>query len=98
MGRQNIKASVERSSARPVLLRRSPLITGEAFYVGVREKLAAVEAADGKTQTLLEDKDYEFVPLAVEGDLLIARYAHARFAAFRVVGGRQDLRRTTMEN
>ncbi len=55
-----------------------PLATEEAFYLGVQGKLVVFEAVTGKLQTLLEDKDYEFVALAVEGDTLIVRAIRTR--------------------
>ncbi|MBN1887524.1 MAG: PQQ-like beta-propeller repeat protein [Thermoflexales bacterium] len=55
-----------------------PLITKEALYAGAGQQLVALDAASGELRVLLDDADYEFVPLAVEGDGLLVRAVRQR--------------------
>jgi outer membrane protein assembly factor BamB len=54
------------------------LMTDSTIYFQNEEQLLAVDKASGMVRTLLENEDYEFVPLAVSGDTLIARARRTR--------------------
>lgn len=55
-----------------------PLVTEEALYLGAGQQLVALDAASGELRVLLDDADYEFVPLAVKGDALLVRAVRQR--------------------
>jgi large subunit ribosomal protein L7/L12 len=55
-----------------------PLNTRTALYFGSGNRLVAVDKSGGEVKILLDDKDYEFLPLVVDGDLLIVRARRAR--------------------
>jgi outer membrane protein assembly factor BamB len=54
------------------------LMTDSRLYFTNGNELLAVEKADGALQTLISDEDYEFLPLAVSGDTLLARARRTR--------------------
>ncbi|MBA4379583.1 MAG: hypothetical protein C0393_02660, partial [Anaerolinea sp.] len=55
-----------------------PLLAASTLYFAARNRLLEVSTNSGQVQTLLEDEDYEFLPLAVTGDILIVRARRTR--------------------
>lgn len=55
-----------------------PLLTAKAMYFGNGTQLFAVDLATGDLEVLLEEEDFEFVPLALEDDLLLVRATNSR--------------------
>jgi outer membrane protein assembly factor BamB len=55
-----------------------PILIDDALYVASENQLVAVNRADGAWRTLIDDPDYEFVPLAVQDGVLIVRAKRTR--------------------
>lgn len=56
----------------------NPLLTATTLYFGSGSQLLAVDKSSGKMQPLLDNADYDFVPLAVSGDTLLVRARRTR--------------------
>jgi outer membrane protein assembly factor BamB/ribosomal protein L7/L12 len=56
----------------------NPLMTDSSIYFNVSNLLLAVDKSSGKMQTLLDQPDYEMVPLSMAGDKLIVRARRTR--------------------
>jgi outer membrane protein assembly factor BamB len=56
----------------------SMLMTDPAFYFDNGNQLLAVDKRAGTIQTILENQDYDFVPLAVTSDTLLVRARRTR--------------------
>ncbi len=54
------------------------ILTNSAIYFQSGSQLLAVDKVSGTVRTLLSNDDYEFMPLAVSGDTLIARARRTR--------------------
>ncbi len=54
------------------------MMTDSTIYFQNEEHLLAVDKAGGTVRTLLSNDDYEFMPLAVSGDTLVARARRTR--------------------
>ncbi len=54
------------------------LLAESRLYFTNGSELLAVEEASGALQTLLADEDYEFIPLAINGDTLLVRARRTR--------------------
>lgn len=48
-----------------------PLLTDKTIFAANGKLLWALDTADGKVRTLLDDKEYQIKPLAIQNDLLI---------------------------
>jgi outer membrane protein assembly factor BamB len=55
-----------------------PLNTQDVLYFGSDSQLLAVDKSTGEMKTLLNNEDYEFLPLVVEGDRLYVRARRTR--------------------
>ena len=56
----------------------NPLMTDSTFYFDVSNLLIAVDKSSGKIQTVLDQPDYDMVPLTMAGDKLIVRARRTR--------------------
>lgn len=56
----------------------SPIIIGDSLFVSSDNQLVEVKLADGQWRVLIEDPDYEFVPLAEQDAVLITRAKRTR--------------------
>ncbi len=55
-----------------------PKLSGNSIYVAPQNQLVRINMADGEWELLVEDPDYEFVPLEARGDILITRAKRTR--------------------
>jgi outer membrane protein assembly factor BamB len=56
----------------------SPALIGGTIYVASEHQLVSVQAADGTWRVLIDDPDYEFVPLEEQDGILITRAKRTR--------------------